>query len=412
MRRVLPKEAELPSSGLYTFFMSVMRPYYMKKGNVQVELQTEELQKPCVILSNHPSFMDWIYGAAALDKNYLNIVINRYYYYNIFLARLLGKLGAIPKNLFSPDIDTIKRIKQIIKKNGMVYLFPEGRLSPHGSMEAITPATAKLLKNLGVAVYCVHLDGAYLTKPKWADNIRKGRIDLRFSKLFTPEQLSALSESEVLEQVHDALHYDDFRWQEHNRVAYKKKKDFADGLQKILYMCPRCRAEFSMETDDDRIYCAQCGCGAVLNEYYDLVPLDDKGDIPKNIGEWYEWQKNTERQRIESDRGYTLSSHVRLLRPGRKGKWFGDSGEGEARLSREGFFYDGISDGTELHLNIPCHTLPALPFSPGKSFELFSHAEFYKFIPENRMESVKWSVVAEQLWTAVNEEQEKEAADA
>lgn len=397
-KRALPKSGRLPSKTAYGFFMGTLGPYFKSKCNVQLCGELPQITTPCVIVSNHPSFFDWVYGPLVLRSRVRpNVVVNRYYYYNKALAPLLNSVAAIPKTLFSPDIDTIKRIKAAIAAGGCVYIFPEGRLSPHGAMESAMASTCKLLKNLGVPVYNVHLEGSYLTKPKWASGIRKGRVDVTVTELFTAEQLAAEADGVLEQRLCEALDYDDFRWQERNRVAYKKIRGFAEGLHNILYMCPKCGEELTMRTKGDRIYCEHCGNGAVLNEYYDFVPFDGECVVPKNMRDWFEWQKSTERQRIEKNGGCELQCAATLKRPLRGGDWFGESGKGTARLSMDGLHYEGTSDGASYTIDIPIHMIPAMPYVAGSNFEFFSHGEFYGIIPENPMESTKWAVVAEQL---------------
>ena len=44
----------------------------------------------------------------------------------------MRKVGAIPKKLFSPDIETIKKSIRAVKDDYSLLLFPEGRLSTNG----------------------------------------------------------------------------------------------------------------------------------------------------------------------------------------------------------------------------------------------------------------------------------------
>lgn len=390
--------ARLPQGGLYSFFRRVLGWYFLPKVNLNIDKQgIEKLQVPCIVLANHPSFIDWLYAAVAIYPVRSNMVIARYYYYNRKLAPLLSRLGAIPKDLFSPDYETIKKTMNVIKKGGCITLFPEGRLSPHGRIEAVSPATVKLLKKLNVPVYCMHLDGAYLTKPKWASDMRKGRIDLKLSLLFTPDELKTLTAEDTFAKLRDALSYDDWAWQKQARVAFKGKK-LAEGLENLLYICPKCGAEFSLSSKGNRLTCEKCGNGAQFNEYYDLIPLDDSCVIPETVADWFELQKLTERRRIESDPEYGMTGHAVLRQPLCGKEWFTKVGGGTSSVSRAGFRFSGTRHNKPYVLEVPLGALPALPFGAGENYEVYDHGEYHYFVPDVPAHSVKWSVVADQLY--------------
>lgn len=141
------------------------------------------------MIYNHPSFFDWAFAFAPLYPRRVNAIMNYYYFCNYRLGTLLNKIGAFPKYLFQPDISAVKNIKRVIKNGGIVGIAPEGRLSPHGRMESITAATAKLLKNLGVPVILAKINGAYFSYPKWAKTYRRGRVDVNYRELFDAERI-------------------------------------------------------------------------------------------------------------------------------------------------------------------------------------------------------------------------------
>lgn len=392
------KSVRLPSKGLYSVALSVLEPRARRRLKANIDKSAiQDIKPPYVVLSNHCSVNDWYIVGTAIYPERINVVITRHFYSNPVLMPLLWRIGAIPKDQFSPDVGTIKDILAVAKMGGNVMLFPEGRTTPHGRLETIEKSTVKLLRKLKMPVVYIRMDGAYLTRPKWSNRDRKGRVDVAVKLMFTPEELKVISDDEAYEKMISLLSTDDFAWQKKNHVKFKGKK-FAEGLENLLYACPKCGALLTTVTDGDVIKCSSCGNGAKLNNYYEFEKLNEDCVIPENIADWFELLKEEERQRIAGDENFEMRSHVILRRPYRKKtEWLSPVGEGELVLDREGLKYAGTQDGEEFNLLVPIAALPALAFGCGKHITLYYEGEYYSLVPDNAQECVRWSVVEEIL---------------
>jgi len=390
------KQIRLPRPGIYTLAANVMK-LRMDRFNVNVIKEgMDTIEPPFVVLSNHGSKQDWIFVGVGMFPHLLNVVVTRYYYSKPKLRSLLKMVGAIPKDQFSPDVAAIKSILSVAKKGGNIMLFPEGRTTPSGESETFERSTVKLLRRLNRPVVGIHFDGFYLTMPKWSEKMRPGRIDMRIFPLFTPEQLESMTDDEIYDRMVSGLYTNEYEWQKKNRVAFEGG-ECAEGLHNVLFMCPKCGEEFSTETEKDTIRCTKCGNGAKLNEYYDLIPLDDECVIPENISEWYKWQVVQQRKLAEENPELIYSGKAKISRILDNKKWLQMVGEGEIRLDREGFHYTGTDCGNQIKLDVPLAMLPAIAFDPGKSFELYYQGEFYSFDLEMGQSAQKWSMLAEQM---------------
>lgn len=394
-KRKLSKPIGLPRRGIYTVAIGALKSR-MKRFNVNVTRENlDSIHSPCVVLSNHCSKQDWIFVGEIMMPKLLNVVITHYYYSDPKLRLLLRRAGAIPKDQFSPDVAAIKSMLSVASKGGNIMLFPEGRTTPSGETETFERAAIKLLRHLKMPVVGMHMDGAYLTMPKWNDTPREGRIDIRVFPLFTVEELDSLTDDEAFEKMCRELYTDEYKWQKKNRVRFKGA-DNAEGLENILFMCPKCGAEMTTETEGDTISCSKCGNGARLNEYYDFLPLDDECVIPENISEWYKWQVAEQNRKARENEDIFMTDRV-ILRQPTEHRSLHDVGEGVARLDRTGFHYKGTCSGEEITLDMPLTMLPAVAFSPGRTFELYYRGKFYCFVPENSQSPQKWSMLAEEL---------------
>ncbi len=370
------------------FFTKLKYKYKIKKNGI------ERLNTPSIILFNHGSAIDFMIDVAPLYPQRVNIVTAFYYFCNYHLGRLIHALGAFPKFLYQPDISSIKNIKRVLKNEGIVFLAPEGRLSPHGELESIIPSTVKLLKKECVDVYLIKNQGAYLSKPKWAKNSRKGRIDIEYIHLFTKDELKTLSLQEIYDKLYDHMYYDEYKWIEENNVTFKGKR-FAEGLENILYLCPVCGHEYTISTKGNKLTCNHCHTKITLTNKYKFV--SDAKEIPSTIKDWYNLQKSIERNNIQ-DENYILQSNVILKHPDPKGNGFKEVGQGVCTLTHDGINYKGTKNGENVDILFKLENVPALPFGANIDFEIYHDQTLYYFIPENTKSCVKWSVVEEQMY--------------
>ncbi len=390
------KRIRLPRAGVYRVAATILRTR-LRHYNVNIIREPMgDVKPPFVVLSNHTSKQDWVFVGVGMLPHLLNVVVTTYYYTKPGLRVLLKLVGAIPKDQFSPDVTAMKNILSVADRGGNIMLFPEGRMTPSGESETFERSTVKLLRRLGRPVVGIHFDGAYLSMPKWNDKVRRGRIDMRIFPLVTADELQSMTDDEIYERMTAKLYTDEFAWQRENRVAFAGGH-CAEGLQNVLYMCPRCGAEMTTVTDGDVISCTACGNGARLNDYYDLTPLDSDCVIPESISEWYKWEKAQVRALAESEEALAYSGRAVMRQIVDSKKWLQTVGEGELSLDREGLTYAGTRCDEPFVLRVPLSALPAAAFDPGRGFELYYRGIFYSFELEEGQSAQKWSMLIEQL---------------
>lgn len=381
-------------SFLYKLVAFLIKIFYFPFHNIKVNKETiPDIKGPAIILFNHPSAYDFLYTAIPLYPKQVHFVVAYYYFCNYHLGRLLKTTGNFPKYLYQPDVSTMKNIIRVLNENGIVALAPEGRLSPHGTIEKIIPTTANMLKGLKVNVYICQIDGAYFTNPKWAIKKKKGRIDISYKQIFTSESLNSLSVDDIYQILLNECHYDDYKWLNKENVTFKGKK-FIEGLEDILYICPNCHHEFSYVSKKDTMTCQCCQTKVTLNSSYQLI--SENKLIPKTITSWYNYQKEIEGQNILND-NYELKSHVILKMPDSLGRGFIKKGEGMAILNKKGFTYQGTIDNQDVTMFIKIKNIPVILFGVRVDFEFYYNNNFYYFVPDNIKECVKWSIVGELL---------------
>ena len=226
-----------------------------------------KIKGPYMLLSNHGSFFDVYFLSRLAYKHRFSFILNKYYFRNKVLRYLLNRFGAIPKKLFSPDSDTIKRIIRSIKLGYPILMCPEGRLSVDGTNYQIRSETGKLLKSLKIPVVIATINGAYPANPKWRKKRMKGTIYTKVEKIITKEEIEQLSVKEINELVNKYISYNDFEYAKEYNLQYKGKNK-ANNLESILYYCPKCNEEFTTYSYNDTIECKNCGFKATINDNY------------------------------------------------------------------------------------------------------------------------------------------------
>ena len=121
--------------------------------------------------------------------------------------------------------------------------------------------------------------------------------------------LENLNEEEIYKLLLEKIKYNDFEYNKKARNKYIGKKPNAYGIDKILYKCPNCKTEYNLYTEDDSIICKCCGLKVKVNEYYDLESTVHT-TIPKDIDEWYKWQRRCVVNEIKDNNFEIVSSYL------------------------------------------------------------------------------------------------------
>ena len=111
--------------------------------------------------------------------------------------------------------------------------------------------------------------------------------------MYTPEQLSTMSDKEITNAVMDDIYEDAYAAQQRERIAYKGPA-LAEGLERAIYTCPVCKRVCTTHSKGNLFYC-ECGMEAVYNIYGffegKLRPFD-------TIRDWDAWQEEFLRQYV------------------------------------------------------------------------------------------------------------------
>src|SRR5690606_16165990 len=95
---------------------------------------------------------------------------------------------------------------------------------------------------------------------------RRGKIQVNYGILFTPEQLKALSVDEIYERMCAELSTNEYSWQEERMIPFVGKR-LAERLERVLFLCPNCGGIGRLISKDDTLTCQDCGETVRYNQY-------------------------------------------------------------------------------------------------------------------------------------------------
>lgn len=381
---------------------AVVKLMFEKKLNISYDYKVDpkDIKAPFIVVGNHASRLDYIYSSLALLPHSLNYMAGYNEFFRSHLAFILRLMQVIPKKNFVNDVYAIKQMHQIINEKGNIIFFPEGMSSISGANQPSAIASGKLLKHFGLPVLCIKISGGYLTNTKYCLDLRPGHVNVEVDMLFTPEKLSILSAEEIQLKLDKALWNDDFEWNKTARVQFRGGGKMAKNIQDMLFLCPRCNSEFTIESEGDRFYCNKCGNGAIINEYYDFIPFDHQCIIPDSLRVWWDMQRDRIHDLVRSSE-FSLEDEFYIgILP--KNKYLRHQqtseivGEGNLTLNHEGVSFVGTYNDECFEFKVSSLQVPTLGICTDMSrFFIYINDEYIEFVPKKRTVA-KWLLAVEE----------------
>ena len=273
----------------YKFLRVTVPPYLSHKFNYEYDNINVEYS-PYIVVSNHLTNWDPLFVGSSFKKSMYYVASDHILRMGI-ISKIIKFLGnPIPRLKSMQETQTVIAIFKRLREKCNICLFVEGSTSFDGKTGEIQPSIGKLIKKAGAALVTYRLSGAYLSYPRWARFVHKGKIYGKLVQIYSPDQLKEMSAEEIHAAIKNDLYVNAYEDQKENPVIYTGKQP-AEYLETALYMCPRCRRFSTLKSNNDRLFCA-CGFHVRYNEYgYFEIP--DSAEAPpfRTILEWSEWQR-------------------------------------------------------------------------------------------------------------------------
>lgn len=381
-----------------------------------------------LIVCNHLSAYDFIHFSSAMYGTPLNFVVaeNMMYSMPIF-AKLLGSYHAITKKQYFADFACIKNIKKYLDAGISVLICPEGKVSANGVTGPIAPSIARLVQWLGYPVGVIKMQGASLARPKWAYNlrfVRRGKVITNCDMLFTADEAKKLSKDEIYDRVCLALYQNEHKWQIDNGIVFKGRR-YAEGLDRLLYRCPKCGSEFEMTSQDSHLVCKKCGNDVIYGFDGRLVPQGDSV-CPERIDLWYDMQRELVAKEVENG-DFRLSNTVNLFVENEANNGYRFVANGVLTLDKDKLCFDtdwlerpvgvkskyGVNNmtldfddalGTEpvedefKHIEFAVSRCDTVANLPGTAVDMYDDKHVYRFMFDKVLAATKYALCIEEAY--------------
>lgn len=297
-----------------------------------INIDKIDKKQPYLILMNHSSFIDMKIASKILYPKKYNIVCtDDGFVGKEFLMRWLGCIST-KKYIMDPTLvkDMIYTIKEL---NSSILLYPEACYSFDGTATPLPTNIGKCIKLLKVPVIMLRTHGAYHRDPLYNNlQLRKVNVSCDVEVLASIDDVKNKNEKELMEIVNNAFAFDNYKWQQENKISIKEKFR-ADSLNRVLYKCPHCLKE-EMIGKGETIKCKHCNTEYLLDEFGYLKNLNGE-TIFNHIPDWYRWERECVKEEIINNT-YNLDEEVEIY--GLKDmKIIYKLGSGRITHNREGF---------------------------------------------------------------------------
>ena len=241
--------------------------FFTKIFNITAKVPKEikELNGAYLLLSNHVGYWDPFVISYFIKKK-PHFVVSDATLRDPTIRFLLKNFGVISKKKNMKDTKVIRQIIDYVQHNEAIALFPEGTRTWTGNSLEIEPATAKLVKILGIPVITANMKGMYLSNPRWAYNMRKAKVQIDFKLMINSDEIKESSLTQINSLIKHHLAHNEMEFQQKEKIEILSKKR-AEYLNHVIFYCPKCKTLEGFNAKNNNLNCKNCKLQILVNEY-------------------------------------------------------------------------------------------------------------------------------------------------
>jgi len=260
----------------------------------------KDLPENYLVISNHTTDFDPILAACSFPRMMYFVGSEHISRSKLAYAFLKTCFDPIMRPKGASAASTVIDILRRLKHGASVCLFAEGVRSWDGRSCPIDPSTAKMVKRLGCGLVTYRIVGGYFASPMWSGaSIRRGYLHGGVVRVFTPEQLKAMSVEEIYDAIMTDTREDAYARQMADPKPYRCKRP-AEHLERLLFLCPHCGGRDTFSSHIDTVKCSACGHTFRYNQYGMLEGADFE-----TVQAFSDWQKTKVAEDIANGTAYT-----------------------------------------------------------------------------------------------------------
>ncbi len=272
----------------------IMKPFLMWKFNYRFE-KVKELNFPAIILPNHVTNWDPLLVGLSFPRMMYYVASDHLFRLG-WLSKIIEFLVApIPRVKSAADRKTVVSIFKRIREGHNICIFPEGNMTFGGETGGLHRTTARLVKRTGAALVTYRMEGGYLTQPRWSRSPRRGSMIGYPVRIYTPDEIKAMSEDELMKRIEDDLYTNAYEEQRRRGPIAFKGKNLAEHLETALYLCPCCGKMGELKSQGHHFYCS-CGLKLRYTEYGFLESENEQKPPFTTVLDWLRWQSRRVRE--------------------------------------------------------------------------------------------------------------------
>ena len=234
----------------------------------------KDIEGPYLLLPNHNLELDPVIVGQAVGKQIYFVASEHLTRKGLATKLLMYFFRPIIHMKGRQGAKTVKQMLRTLQEGNSVCIFLEGNRSFNGVTMKMQASIAKVAKKAKVKLITYRVEGGYLTQPRWATNLRKGKLRGRLIHIYTPEELAQMTDTQISDAIIADLHEDAYETQKRSPVKFRGDK-LAYGLESTIFVCPKCGEIGTLHSKDDRFYC-DCGFDAVYDVYGELTDRQRK----------------------------------------------------------------------------------------------------------------------------------------
>lgn len=164
---------------------------------------------PCILTPNHASYLDAPCLGVALGygraRRFFWAGDSGVMFRNIFIRAISHLAQVVPINARRGPISSLAVTAYVLQRNHSLVWFPEGRISPDGSLQDFQPGIGLLLKHHDLPVVPVHIEGTHAVLPKGKWMPHTGKVRVRFGQALKTTALRGDETEKEPKEVAEAL---------------------------------------------------------------------------------------------------------------------------------------------------------------------------------------------------------------
>ena len=297
------KAKHTPHNRRHNFLYRLLRPLVVIFLKIKFGYKFErakKLPKNYIVLSNHATDFDPVFVAVSFRRPMYFVASEHITRWKTAYKLLDFAFNPIIRYKGTVASSTVMETLRRVRYGENVCLFAEGVRTWNGETGEILPSTAKMVKSAKCGLVTYKLTGGYFVSPNWCTSkVKRGKVRGSIAGVYTAEQLANMTEEEIYKIITTDLYENAYARQMLELNKYKGK-NIAEGLENIIYMCPKCGEHDTLKSIGDTVTCNKCSHTFRYNEYGVL-----EGTTHKTVNGLHKHQLEILRKDIIENKEYT-----------------------------------------------------------------------------------------------------------